>query len=142
MSCKPELSLVNAASTSVAVNTAINLGNSVRRRGIKNCGDYPIDYNGAGIIINKPGYYRFMANLTFTSPSAGDVTVTLLQNGVPVPGYTATTTITTAATQVVNLALNAPDVRVYCGTTPAIFTLVVSGIGITTSNVAVSVLEV
>lgn len=33
-------------------------------------------------------------------------------------------------------------VRVYCGTTPAIFTFVVSGIGITTSNVAVSVLEV
>lgn len=72
----------------------------------------------------------------------GDVTVTLLQNGIPVPGYTATTTITTATTQVANLALNAPDVRVFCGTTPAIFTLVVSGVGITTSNVAVSVLEV
>lgn len=144
MSCRAELSLVNGVSTSVPVDTSLNLGNVVRKRGTRNnCGNYPIDQTGNnGVIINKPGYYRFLINLTFTAPTDGNVTISLLQNGVAVPGYTATTTVTTATTQVVNLALNAPDVRVYCGTTPAIFTLVVSGIDITTSNVAVSVLEV
>lgn len=143
MSCRPELSLVNAASTSVAVNTQLVLGSVVRKRGTKdqNC-NCPIEANGNSIIINKPGYYRFLINLTFTAPATGNVTVSLLQNGTPVPGYTATTTVTTATTQVISMALTAPDVRVFCGSVPAVFTVLVSGVGITTSNVAVSVNEV
>lgn len=144
MSCRAELSLVNGISTSVAVNTSLNLGNVVRKRGTKNnCGNYPIDQtSNNGVIINKPGYYRFLINLTFTAPTAGNVTISLLQNGVAVPGYTATATVTTATTQVVSLAIVAPDTRVYCGNVPSIFTFNVSGVGVTTSNVAVSVLEV
>lgn len=142
MSCRAELSLVNGVSTSVPVNTSLNLGNVVRKRRAKNdCGNYPIDQTGNnGVIINKPGYYRFLINLTFTAPTDGNVTISLLQNGIAVPGYTATVTI--ATTQVVSLAIVAPDIRVYCGNVPSIFTFNVSGVDITTSNVAVSVLEV
>lgn len=140
MSCKPLLSTVNAASTAVAAGGTIPVGTVVRKRGVKdNCGNCPVDVSGNGIVIRQSGYYRFVMNLTFTGAAAGNVTVSLLQNGVPVPGYTATTTITTAGTQVVTLTIGAPDIRVFCGSVPSIFTFAVSTTGITFSNFAVSV---
>lgn len=143
MSCKPELSTVSSLASAVAVGGVIPLGSVARKRGTKdgNC-TFPIDLAGNSIVISDQGYYQFIINATFTVPAPGNVTITLLQNGVPVAGFNATTTVSAADTQVATLTIGAPDVRVFCNGAPAAFAFVVSGVAANFSNVAVSVKKV
>lgn len=143
MSCKPELSTVSSAASAVPVGGVIPLGSTVRKRGTKNCNcACPIDLAGNAIVISEPGYYQFVINATFTAPAAGNVGIAMLQNGVPVPGFSGVATIGTANTQVATITIGAPDVRVFCNGTPAAFTFVVSGVAANFSNVAVSAKKV
>lgn len=140
MSCRPELSTVSSLASAVAVNGTIPLGSVVRKRGTKNCNCVsPIDLSGNSIVISEEGYYSFRFTATFTAPVAGNVIIALLQNGVPVAGFNAATTITTANTQVASISIGAPDVRVFCNGVPAAFTFVVTGAAANFSNVAVAV---
>lgn len=125
--------LTNA--TLAAVGSTIPLGSTIRRKGC--C----ISMNGSAINVAEPGYYDVDVSATFTAPVAGNVTVALLQEGVAVPGGTATTTITTPTTQVENIGITA-TIRVPCGAAPDALTLVVSGVAATFSNVAVRVTKV
>ena len=84
-------------------------------------------------------YYDVDFNATFTAPVAGNVTISMLINGAPVAGFTATTTITTEATQVASVSISAPDIRVFCGNAPSTITFVVTGVEAIFSNVALSV---
>lgn len=140
MSCRPELSTVSSLASAVAVGGIIPLGSIVRKRGTKNnCCESPIDLSGNSIVINEPGYYDFDFTATFTVPVAGNVTISLLQNGTPVAGFSATTTVAIATDQVSSISISAPDIRVFCNGTPSIFTFVVTGVAANFSNVAVSV---
>jgi hypothetical protein len=47
-------------------------------------------------VLTKPGYYYVSFNTTFTSQTTGDATVSLLKDGVAIPGATGTQTISTA----------------------------------------------
>ena len=132
MGCKQNIFTVNQQSTAMPVNTNINLGGVARNYG--NC----ITLNNDVINLKETGYYDLDVSATFTSPVAGNVTITLFQDGSAVPGATATTTITTATTQVASLCFPA-IVRVRCGNTPSQLTLVLSGATATFSNVAVKV---
>lgn len=143
MSCRPELSTVSSIASSVSVNGVIPLGSVVRKRGTKNCNCVsPIDLSGNSIVVSEPGYYDFDFTATFTAPTEGNVTISLYQNGVPVAGFTATTTIITADAQVASISISAPDVRVFCNGAPTAFTFVVTGTAANFSNVAVSVKKI
>lgn len=90
------------------------------------------------VIFNRTGYYKVNASVTFTAPAAGTITIKAQKNGIDVPGITASTTITTATTEVRTVNVSG-IVKVCCCDLPATLTLVNSGVAITTSNVEIDV---
>lgn len=124
--------LVTPTTATIAADGVLPLTTIVRRR----CSS--IQQSNDSIILNAPGYYKVSVTATLTAPAAGDVTIALKQNGLDVQGATASTTITTADTEVRSLSFDT-IVRVTCGAVPTILTLVNEGVGITTSNIAITV---
>lgn len=90
------------------------------------------------VILQRPGYYKVTATDTFTAPAAGVVTLRLTQDGQPVPGAVASTSITTATTEVGSLAISA-IVRVPVGLGASTLQLVNDGVAVTTSNISLDV---
>ena len=90
------------------------------------------------IILSRPGYYKVTATVTFTAPATGDAEIALTQDGVQVPGITASTTIATANTEVRSLAISG-IVRVGCCTGSSALQLVNPGVAIDTSNISLDV---
>lgn len=131
MSCAA-IYTANTASQSVGVNTAVNLGTIQRRFGCA------LNAGATSISINKSGYYAVTAVITFTAPAVGDVTLSLQQNGAQVPGATVSDTVTTATTEQNTMTLIA-IVRSTTGNDT--LTFVNTGVAITPSNVAVSVVK-
>ena len=127
---KSAIYVANTGAQAVAVGGTINLGSIVRRFG---CG---VDLNG-GITIDEPGYYDVAVSITAAPTAAGDVTATMLNNGVAVPGVTATTTAA-AANDPVNLSL-VGIVRVYCNGNIGNLSIVLGGTAASVTNVAVVV---
>ena len=124
--------LVTPTVSSIAEDGILPLTTIVRRRGSS------IQQSNDSIVLGTPGYYHVSVSVTFTAPGAGDVKISLLQNGSPVQGATASTTITTATTEVRNVSFDAV-VRVPCCGSPAILTVVNDGVAITSSNIAIDV---
>ena len=94
------LGLINTADQDVAVNGVVNLGNAYRRYCTKNnCGVTTFSTNGTSVTLQQKGIYHITATITFTAPVAGDVIFQLTENGVALPGATATETVTTATTE-------------------------------------------
>lgn len=87
------------------------------------------------VVLSRPGYYKVTATETFTAPAAGTVTLRLLKDGQPVRAMVASTTITTATTEVRSLAISG-IVRVGCCNGAATLQLLNDGVAITTSNIA------
>lgn len=98
---------VNGSGASVPVGNTVPVGSIIRRYG--RC----IGATGSAINVEEPGYYDVDISATITAAAAGDVIMTLTQDGVPVAGATATASIATANTQFENLAI-AAMVRVKC----------------------------
>lgn len=120
---------VNSAENVLAIGDTIPLGSVIRRYGCD------IILNGNAISLGDSGYYDVNASVTLVATAAGPVTVTLYQDGVAVPGATAT--ITAAAGDNVAFPITA-QVRVFrCGASN--LSLVVSDGAATTVNVAVNV---
>lgn len=124
--------LVTPTTATIAADGVLPLTTIVRRR----CSS--IQQSNDSIILNAPGYYKVSVTATLTAPAAGDVTIALKQNGLDVQGATASTTITTADTEVRSVSFNI-IIRVTCAAVPTILTLVNEGVGITTSNIAITV---
>ena len=124
--------LITTTSQSVLANGIIPLETIARRRGCT------CEQNGNGIILTRPGYYKITGSITFTAPAAGVVTVVARKSGTNVPGITASTTITTADTEVRTVNING-IIRVMCGEGEPTITLVNTGVAITTSNVSLDV---
>ena len=99
----------NTAGAEVAIGNTIPVGSIIRRYG--RC----IDATGSAINLTDEGYYLVDVSATVTAAVAGDVTLALAQNGVPVPGATAAVTIATANTQTENLSITALVRVMYCG---------------------------
>jgi len=91
-----------------------------------------------GILLKRPGYYKVTASITVTAPEAGVVTVKLQKNSTDVAGITASTTITTADTEIRTLNLSG-IVRVNCGESFATLNIINTGVAVTTQNVAFDV---
>ena len=124
--------MATTTSNSVLENGTIPLTTITRRRGCA------VESGANSIILNRPGYYKVNASITFTAPAAGLVNVTAQKNGVDIVGMAASTTVTTATTQVQTLNISG-IVRVFCNEGFGTLTLVNSGVAITTSNVEIDV---
>ena len=120
----------------VPVNGIISLGGVIRRYGCGDCGKPIIDLTGNAISLNGSGYYDVDASVVVTPTAAGTVTVTLYQDGVPVPGATASATVA-AVDATVTVPIDAV-VRVFNCNTSAL-TVVLTGAASTVNNIAVEV---
>lgn len=85
---------VNPSSQNVALNGIISLGSVLRRFGC-NC-----RLNGNAIEVEGQGYYTIEGTVTITPTAAGNVTVVVQENGVPIPGATATGSVTTVGNSI------------------------------------------
>lgn len=124
--------MTTTTNASVLADGIIPLTTIQRRRG-------KLIQNGTNsVLLNAPGYYKVTGSVTFTAPAAGTISMELQKNNIAVPGATASTTITTATTELRTLNINA-IVRVYCNEDVATLTLVNTGLAITVENVALDV---
>lgn len=132
MSRKSYVKTVNSNSTSVLANSVVPIGTTLVT-GYDRCN---IERIGNSIVIYDrcSNGYKITANVTFTAPVAGTITLLMQQNGVNIVGATASTTITTAATEVRNLSFST-IVKSTSGTTNDIITLLTDSLAITASNV-------
>lgn len=132
MSRKSYVKTVNSNSTSVLANSVVPIGTTLVT-GYDRCN---IERIGNSIVIYDrcSNGYKVTANVTFTAPVAGDITLLMQQNGVNIVGATASTTVTTAATEVRNLSFST-IVKSTSGTPNDIITLLTGSLAITASNV-------
>lgn len=134
MSCKSLINVATTSSVSVVTNGTLPLATIVRRRG----NDVNLSGNSVAITDCGSNYYLVTVTATFTAPTVGTVILNLQQNGTNVTGATASTTITTASTEVRSLSFSAV-VRTFncCGIDS--LSIVNSGVGATFTNIAIQV---
>ena len=101
------IGIKNSTNQSVAVGGAIDLG-AVYRKFVTRCpkGLLTFETNGENLTLQHSGFYKITAVVTFTAPTAGDVTLQFAENGIPILGATATETITTASTEFRTITLD------------------------------------
>lgn len=123
------------AGAEIPVGNTVPVGSIIRRYG--QC----IDATGSAINLTERGYYDVAVSATFTAAAAGNVRLTLLQDGVEVPGATAAETITTAATEIANIGI-VTVVRIQCCDTSALSVRVDGTTAPTISSMAVKAVKV
>lgn len=132
MSRKSYVKTVNSNTTSVLANSIVPIGTTLttgyNRCNIERIGDSVVIYDKCS------NGYKVSVNVTFTAPVAGNVGLIVQQNGAAVPGATATTTITTANTEVRNLSFST-IIKSSAGCTNDVITLVSGLLALSTSNV-------
>jgi len=133
---KAAMYVVNNSAQEVAINGTINPGSIIRRFG--QC----IGLSGNGIQFNSGGYYDVDTNITLSATEEGEVTVTLFKNGIAIPGANATQTAA-AAGDIINLSLDAIIRQFECGYNPgpASLTFVITGIPVTVTNFASTIIK-
>ena len=89
---KNSILTVNTNSGAVVLNTPIPLGNVQARTGCARL-------NGSSLMLPR-GKYLLDVSATFTAAATGDVAFQVYQNGAPIPGATASVTVSVAGTQV------------------------------------------
>ena len=87
---KSLIQTVNQSSQAVAENSIIGLGSVIRRYGCN------LRLNGNAIEVDGAGYYKIDCNVTLAPTTAGEVTVAIYKNGVPLTGATASGSVATA----------------------------------------------
>lgn len=87
---KSLIQTVNQSSQTVSENSIINLGSVIRRYGCN------LRLNGNAVEVSGEGYYKVDCNVTLAPTTAGNVTVAIYKNGVPLTGATATGSVSTA----------------------------------------------
>lgn len=136
-------SAIYAANTSPATinlssaqpSAVLPLGTVIRRFGCN------IQLSGNGILLDGEGYYDVDSSIVLTPASAGNYTISLHKDGVPVPGATQAFTATSGGT----ISYNIPAlVRLQCCNSGATLTLVLTTsatlpVTVTVTNVGVVV---
>lgn len=87
--------------------------------------------------LNGQGYYDVAVTATVIGTVAGNVTMTVYQDGAAVPGMNATQTIK-AVGDTVTLGTSG-IVRLYCGKNSSTLTVVIGGQAVTGSNLAIDI---
>lgn len=123
----------NSTAQTVPVGGTVNLGSIKRRTGCA------LSMSGDTITMHKSGYYDVYAGITTTPNAAGTVTATLYQDGVPVPGATASATVAATDTAV---SLAFPAVVRLCGECcTSNLTVVMSGVETVINNIGMKVIK-
>ena len=130
---KSALYVANTSNQTVQVDGIITPGTIVRRYGPN------IGLAGNAIQIAGAGYYEINASLTAEATAAGEITVTVYKDGVPLQGATATETAA-AVGDFVNLSISA-IVREFCSCCDGLsnLTFVLTDNDTTITNVAITV---
>ena len=132
---KSLIQTANISSQNVAVGSNISLGSVLRRFGC-NC-----RLNGNAIEIEGEGYYTIDVAITATPTVAGNVTVSVLKDGVVIPSATATNSVSTVGNST-TLPINT-TVRLGCKCDGAssLTVVLVAGAGVV-NNISMRVIKV
>lgn len=136
MSCKALIDVSTTTSSAVVANGTLPLATVTRKRG----NEISVSGNSIAIMDCGSNYYLVTINATFSAPVAGVVTLNLTQNGVNVVGTTASTTITTATTELRSLSFQ-KVIRTFNANSIDSLTLVNAGVAATFTNIDVSVIK-
>ena len=94
------IGLKNTGEQTVLATGQINIGNVYRKFCKANrCGVPAFTATSNGVTLQHEGIYHITAVLVGTGETAGDVTVSLFENGEAITGAVSTQTITTATTE-------------------------------------------
>ena len=133
---KSVIYLGNTASASVLAGGTIPLPITIRRKGCR----FASSGNGAVISASKcERYYDVYVNVSFTAVAAGNVTISLEQDGNPVVGGNQAITVTTEGTQAVASSFAAVVKVPAC--TGASSLSITSSAAITVTNATLKVVE-
>lgn len=91
---KALIQLVNSGNQTVDEGGIIGLGTTTHRFGNE------LAQSGNGVTVVGDGYYEIKINAVIVPAATGDVTITLLNNGVAIPGATATGAVGTVGDSV------------------------------------------
>lgn len=136
---KSSLSVWNSTSQTIVTNSSLNFLN-YQKTGCS------IKFNSGSASINlaKPGlYYVTLSATGVEGGTAGDITIQMFNNGIAVPGATASENSATT-TSIVNLGFSSIIlVKPSCPTTSnsSVLTFVNTGVGATYSNVIANVFK-
>lgn len=86
MSCNSLLYAVTNSTSSITSGSTIPLSTIVRRYGSN------VNLSGGNVALKGRGYYDIEISATLVSVAAGNLSITVLQDGVVVPGANATVT--------------------------------------------------
>lgn len=129
---------VSTSSSSVAVGQNLPISATVRQfgRNISMINNAVVLSGGCGC-ANSAGvaFYDVDASVSLVAGAAGVLTVSLYQDGAAVPGATASTTVASGATANLDISAAVKTLNNVNST----LTLVVSGVAVTTQNVAIRV---
>ena len=126
---------VNSTGAAAPIGSTVPVGSIIRRYG--KC----ISADGESIVLLEPGYYLVTMTATATAAAVGNVELGIQQDGVAVPGATATETVATAGTEYVNLSF-VPAVRVRCCGNARLTVVVAGTTEPTITNLAIGVVRV
>lgn len=144
----PLIGTKNFTSQEVITNGIINLGSVYRKFCRRINGIQTFTFDGNDINLQQSGMYHITVTATFSASEAGDVVVSLFENGVAVPGVSATETITTPDTEFRTITLDyialadATCVLGVSATVAKAISLVNTGVEATFSNVVVNIEKV
>lgn len=132
----------NTTAQTLAIGDTINMGAAVRRYGcVKGTATPYANANGTTTTLSScgkcPTYFDVDAAFVAIPTAAGTVTVSAFQDGVAIPGATASATVATAATSV-TLPISF-GVRLNTGVTSSNITYVLTGAAAIVTNAAQTV---
>ena len=127
---KGYLYAANTTAQAVSIGSNINMGSPIRRFGCVSGTSTPYAaVNGVSTILSScgkcPSYFDIDATIVAVPTAAGTIAVTAFQDGVAIPGATASATVAAAATSV-TLPISF-GVRLNSGVSSSTITYVVTG---------------
>lgn len=131
MSCKSAIYAVNTSTVTIPEGGNYQPNIIIRRFG--QC----CQMANNAMELNGQGYYDVAVTATVVGTVAGNVTLTVYQDGTAVPGMNATQTIK-AVGDTVTLGTSG-IVRVYCGKNSSTLTVVIDCQAVTGSNLAIDI---
>lgn len=131
MSCRSAIYAVNTSTVTIPEGGNYQPNTIIRRFG--QC----CQMANNAMELNGQGYYDVAVTATVIGTVAGNVTMTVYQDGAAVPGMNATQTIK-AVGDTVTLGTSG-IVRVYCGKNSSTLTIVIGGQAVTGSNLAIDI---
>ena len=96
----------NITTQNVVENGNVQLGSVYRKYCKRINGTRTFDFIGEDVILQQNGIYHITVTAVVSAAEAGNVTLSLFENGVQAPGALSTETITTPTTELRTLVID------------------------------------